>query len=66
MERRVKDFFGKPEGKRPLERSLPRWERNIKMDLSEVRWKGMDLTDLAQYRSRWLAVVKAVMNFRVP
>jgi hypothetical protein len=31
----------------------------------EVGW-GMDWTDLAQDRDRWLAVVSAVMNLRVP
>ena len=31
-----KVLLGKPEGKRPLERSRRRWEDNIKMDLQEV------------------------------
>jgi hypothetical protein len=30
------------EGKSPLERPRHRWEDNIKMDLMEVRWRGMD------------------------
>ena len=29
-------WWGKPEGKRPLERPRRRWEDNIKMDLQEV------------------------------
>jgi hypothetical protein len=29
-------LMGKPEGKRPLERSRCRWEDNIKKDLQEV------------------------------
>jgi hypothetical protein len=29
-------LVGKPEGKRPLERSRRRWEDNIKMDIQEV------------------------------
>ena len=35
--------MGKPEGKRRLERLMPRWEGNIKMDLQEVGcgvWTG--------------------------
>jgi hypothetical protein len=38
----------KQEGKRPLRRLRHRWENNIKMDLREIRWDGMDLTDLVQ------------------
>jgi hypothetical protein len=36
----------KPEGKRPLGRTRHRWEDNIKMDLRETGWGGMDLIDL--------------------
>jgi hypothetical protein len=39
---------------------------NIKMDLREIGWDGMDWTDLAQDRDRWRALVNAVMNLRVP
>jgi hypothetical protein len=33
---------GKPEGKRPLRKPSRMWEDNIKMDLREIRWGGMD------------------------
>jgi hypothetical protein len=33
---------GNPEGKRPLERPRRRWVDNIKMDLREIGWGGMD------------------------
>jgi hypothetical protein len=49
---------GKPEGKSPLGRPRRRWVDNIKMDLREVGWDGMDWIDLAH--------VNAVMNLRVP
>jgi hypothetical protein len=39
---------------------------NIKMDLREIGWDGRDWIDLAQDRDQWRALVKAVMNFRVP
>jgi hypothetical protein len=59
-------LVGKPEGRRPLERPRRRWEDNIKMDLPEVGWGGMDWINLAQNRERWRALVNAVMNLRVP
>jgi hypothetical protein len=43
-----------------------RWEDNIKMDLQEVGWEGMDWIDMTQVRDRWRAVVSAVMNLWVP
>ena len=33
-------LVGKPEGRKPLERSRRRWENNIKMDLREVGLGG--------------------------
>jgi hypothetical protein len=39
---------------------------NIKMDLREIRWDGMDWIDLAQDRDQWRALVNAVMNRRFP
>jgi hypothetical protein len=59
-------LVGKPEGRRPLGRPRRRWEDNIKMDLREVGWGGMDWINLAQDRDRWRVLVKAVMNLRVP
>jgi len=54
------------EGKKPLGRPRLRWEDNIKMDLQEGGCGGMDWINLAQDRDRWRALVKAVMNLRVP
>jgi hypothetical protein len=42
--------MGKPEGKTPLGRQRRRWVDNIKMDLREIEWDGMDRIDLAQDR----------------
>jgi hypothetical protein len=41
-------FVGRPKGKRPLGRPRRRWEDNIKMDIQEVGWGGMDWIDLAE------------------
>jgi hypothetical protein len=38
---------GKPEGKRQLGRPRRRWADNIKTDLKEIKWDGMDWIDLA-------------------
>jgi hypothetical protein len=35
-------LLGKPEGKRPLGRPKRRWMDNIKIDLRETGWDGMD------------------------
>jgi hypothetical protein len=59
-------LVGKPEGKRPLRRPRRRRVDNIKMDLREIGWDGMDWVDLAQDRDQWRALVDTVMNLRVP
>jgi hypothetical protein len=43
-------LVGKPEGKRQLRRPRRKWEDNIKMDIREIGWDGMDWIDLAQDR----------------
>jgi hypothetical protein len=58
-------LMGTPEGKRLLGRPRCRWKDNIKMDLQEVGCEGMDLTELAENRDSWRALVNAVMNPRV-
>jgi hypothetical protein len=57
---------GKQEGKRSLGRPRRRCVDNIKIDLREIRWDGMDWTDLVQDRDQWRALVNMVMNLPVP
>jgi hypothetical protein len=59
-------WWGKPEGKRPLGRPRRRWVDNIKMDLREIGWDGVDWSELVQDRDKWRALVNTVMNLRVP
>ena len=59
-------LVGKPVGKKPLGRPKLRWEDNIKMDLQEMEFGGINWIELAQDRDRWRALVNAVMNHRVP
>jgi hypothetical protein len=56
---------GEPEGRRPLRRPRRRRADNIKMDLREIGWGGMNWIDLTQGRVQWRALVNTVMSLRV-
>jgi hypothetical protein len=58
--------FRKHRGKEPLGRPRRRWVNNIRMDLGEVGWGGVDWIGLAKDRNRWRALVNWVLNLRVP
>jgi hypothetical protein len=45
-------LVGKPERKRSLGRRRRRWEDNMKMDLREIEWGGVDWIDLAEDRDQ--------------
>jgi hypothetical protein len=59
-------WVGKPEGKSALGRPRHRWKNNIKKNLQEVGYEGMDWIEVAQDRDSWWALVNAVMNRQVP
>jgi hypothetical protein len=59
-------MVGKPEGRRPLGRPRRWWVDNIKMDLRETGWDGIDCIDLAQDRDQQRVLVNTVMNLQVP
>jgi hypothetical protein len=48
MRNAYKILVGKPEGKTSLGIPRHRWEDNIRMDLREIRWEGVDWIHLAQ------------------
>ena len=54
--------MGKPERKRTLGRPGRKREDNIKMNLQEMGYGGMDWNVLAQNRDRWRALVNAVIK----
>jgi hypothetical protein len=53
-------------GKTPLGKPSRRWVDNIKINLREIGWGGMNWVALAQDRDQWMAFVNTVMNLRVP
>jgi hypothetical protein len=48
--------------KMPLETPRHKWEVNIKMDIKEMEYEGVDWIKVAQDRSRWRALVNKVMK----
>jgi hypothetical protein len=60
-----KVLVGKLEGKRPLEKPKCRWEDEIRIDLREIGWGGVERIKLAQDRGWWRAVMNAVLNLWV-
>jgi hypothetical protein len=61
-----KILVGNPEERRPLGRPRRRWVDNIKMDLREIGWDGVDWIDRAQDRDQWRALVNTELDFQVP
>jgi hypothetical protein len=59
----VRILVGKPEGKRPARRPRLRWVDNIKIDLRDMGWGGMDCIDLAQNMNQWRAIMKRWRSF---
>jgi hypothetical protein len=59
-------LVGKPEKKRPLGRPRCRWVLNIRMDLRETGWSGINWIDLAYGRDQWTALMSKVMILQVP
>jgi hypothetical protein len=54
----------KTEGKRPSGRDRNRWEDNIKINLKEGGWVGVDWIHLAQDRDQWRDLLNMLMNFQ--
>jgi len=52
-----KILVGKPQGKRPLEKTRRRWEDNIRKDIREIRWEVVDWMHLRQYRRQCVGLL---------
>jgi hypothetical protein len=61
----VSILAGNPRGKRPLGRLRSRWEDNIKGSPRQVCCGDGRWSSLSQDRVRWIALLLAVLNFRV-
>jgi hypothetical protein len=59
-------LVGKARRKETTRRPRRRWEDNIRMELREIEWGGIDWIDLAQDMDQWRALVNTAMNLRVP
>jgi hypothetical protein len=57
---------GKPKGKRPLGRPRSRWVDNIKMDIRDIGWDGVEWINMAQDRDQWKALVNTVLPYSPP
>jgi hypothetical protein len=54
-------LVGKPWGKRPLRRPLRTCVDNIKMDVKEIWWGGMDCIDVDQDRDKQRALLNTII-----
>jgi hypothetical protein len=59
-------LVGKPEWKIPLGRLRLRRKDNIRKDLREMGWEGVDWMQVAQDSDQWRSLENVVINLRVP
>jgi ribosome biogenesis protein Nip4 len=62
----TKFWLKNSEGKRPLRKPGHRWEDNIKMNLRDIGFGGVDWIHIAQVRDWWQVLVNMVMNLLFP
>jgi len=55
-------LVGRSDGRIPHGSSRNRWKDNIKIDVEEVGWGGLNWIGLAQDRDSWRAIVNVVIN----
>jgi hypothetical protein len=54
-----------PQGERSHRRSSCRWEVNIRMNLGEMEWEGVNWIHVAQNRDQWQALMYMVMKLSI-
>jgi hypothetical protein len=60
------NFCHKPEEDIAAGRPMRRWDDNIRMNLREIGWEGVDWMKLIEDKNQWRDFVNTVMNLRVP
>jgi hypothetical protein len=61
LRRAYKILVEEIDGKRPPGRPIRTWEDNIRLDLVEIRWKGVDWIHLAQHGVQWRPLVSTAV-----
>jgi len=61
MRNAYNSLVGKPDGKRPLGRQ--RWEDNIRIDVREIVWEGVDRMHVAEEKDQLWALVYTTFRF---
>jgi len=64
MKNAYKILVGKPEGTRQLGRFRHSWEVNIRNNLREVGFEGVDWIHLALDMDQWQALVNMIINLQ--
>jgi hypothetical protein len=53
-------------GKEPIRRQRRRWMDNIRRDIEEISWVGVDCIGLARDRNKWRVLVNVLINITAP
>jgi hypothetical protein len=59
-------LVGKPERKRLIGRPRRRWKDNIRMELTQIEWEGVDWMHVVQDVDLWRVLVNTLINLWVP
>jgi len=59
-------WLGKPEGRRPPERSRPRWEHSLTPCPKETGWEGVDRICVLWNRDKWSVLVSTLADIWDP
>jgi hypothetical protein len=66
MRNAYKILVRKPDRKRQLQNLKHIWEDNIRLNLRETGWEGVDWINLAQDRFHWQVLVNMEINLWAP